>query len=286
MNAVTTKRRGRTSFADPSFAGTTSLAALPESGPAAPSSAMVGELVHNPHNPREDYWGESISELGASLAETGQLQPITVVSRDVFLAHHPEDEKALGAARWVVLTGNRRLAAARNVGLERLSIVVADHLGGSDPRLSEATLIENLHREALPPLLEARELQALVDRHGSQVEVAKRVSKTPSWVNQRLSLLRLLPGLQNELQSGHLTVAEARQIATAPPAKQERRLAELQGLTPATAEPSDEHQPSPRRRGRPRKSVDVEDTARQLRARLTADEVRRLVELLTAPDGD
>ena len=260
------KRRGRVSFTDSSFADSTSLAALPEVE-RAPTHAHLAHLGHNPHNPRDDYAGDALDELAASLREIGQLQPISVVARDVFLAHHPEDIATLGSARWVVIMGNRRLAAARIAGLDELAVSVQDRLGGADPRLTDATLIENIHREALPPLLEARELQGLVERFGSQAAVAQRVAKTQGWVSQRLALLKLTPALQDRLRSGELTVREARKVAGEPAERQEQALAELRGPLappPAAPEPVEpprarksrrrEEQPSPAGPGRRRRA--------------------------------
>lgn len=272
------KRRGRVSFTDATFADSTSLTTLPEVD-RTPAFARLDALAHNPHNPRSAYEGEALDELAASLLETGQLQPVTVVSRDVFLAHYPDSTDAVGSARWVVLTGNRRFAAARKAGVPELAITVADRLGGQDPRLSEATLIENLHREALPPLLEARELQALVERHGSQEAAAKRIAKSQGWVSQRLSLLKLTPELQAQVDSRNLSVREARGVAGAPPEQQATRLAELRGETI-----SDEAPPIRSRRGRKPAPPDVDRIARDLRRRLSDSDLVRLVDLLDS-DG-
>lgn len=287
MTAVTPRKRGgRVSFAD-ELTGATSLAALPEYE-RDPTSVPLDDLALNPHNPRESYDGEAVQELAESLRETGQLQPAAVVTRDVFLAHYPDDAEAIGAARWVVLTGNRRLTAARLAGLDRLDVTVRDRLGGEDPRLSEATLIENLHREALPPLLEARELAALVERHGSQSAVAKRVSKTQGWVSQRLTLLKLTPELQQQLRDGHLTVREARAVAAAAPEDQQRTLEELRQPTATAPEkpqrpdllPGNSGASPSRRTSRRSEDPDVDTIARDLRRRLSDDELRQLVERL------
>jgi ParB family chromosome partitioning protein len=287
---VPAKRRGRVSFADADFTGSTSLASLPDYE-REPTSAPLDELANNPHNPREGYDDEAMRELADSLRETGQLQSVSVVSREVFLAHYPDTVDAIGSARWVVLTGNRRLAAARLAGLDRLAMTVSDRLAGADPRLSEATVVENLHREALPPLLEARELAALVERHGSQSAVAKRVSKTQPWVSQRLALLRLSPAMQDELRDGTITVREARSIAAADPEDQRQALDELRRhANPSPAEPSAET-PAPVRRTRSRPATrsdgtptgDVDAIARELRTRLTAEQLVELVSLLSRP---
>jgi ParB family transcriptional regulator, chromosome partitioning protein len=285
VTAVAPKRRGRTSFA--SFAEDASISTLPayERPEQPPTSAPLPDLANNPHNPREGYDDEATRELAASMESLGQLQPATVVSRDVFLAHYPDDADRIGIARWVVIMGNRRLAAAHLAGLEQLAITVADHLGGTDPKLTEALLVENLHREALPPLLEARELQALVDLHGSNAEVARRIGKTDAWVSQRLGLRKLVPEAARALQAGELSFREARGLASKDIDAQLVRLAELRGeieANPTSSTPSTTERP---RRGRPKAGPPpVEQTARRLREQYDGDDIARLVELLTASE--
>lgn len=283
MTAVAPKKRGRTSFA--SFAEEASISTLP-AYEQAPTTAPLPDVAHNPHNPREGYNDDATRELAASMESLGQLQPATVVSRDVFLAHYPDDGERIGVARWVVIMGNRRLAAAHLAGLDELAITVADHLGGTDPKLTEALLVENLHREALPPLLEARELQALVDLHGSNTAVAKRIGKTDAWVSQRLGLRKLAPEAARALQAGELSFREARTLASKPAEAQLVRLAELRGEasseTDAAAEATEPERP---RRGRPKATPpSIEQTARKLREQYGSDDLARLVELLTGPD--
>ncbi|WP_224389192.1 ParB N-terminal domain-containing protein [Pseudonocardia sp. ICBG1293] len=174
------RKRGRVSFGSDVFAAQASLQATTDSS-ASLRRIPLSDLAHNPRNPRYGYDDPAIQELADSLREHGQLQPATVVARDVYLAHYPEDADQLGAAAWVVLIGNRRLAGARLAELTYLVASVEDRLGGADPMLAEATLVENIHRQDLPPLLEARELQGLVERHGSQRTAAKRVAKTQAW---------------------------------------------------------------------------------------------------------
>lgn len=291
---MTGKRRGRVSFADNDFAETTSLTTLPDSA-RTPTWARLDELAHRPGNPRDGYSGETFDELVESLRIAGQLQPATVVGRDVYLAHFPDAADEVGDARYVVVMGNRRLAAARAAGLERLDITVKDHLAGTNPRVSEAALMENLHRESVPPLLEARELAALVEEHGSQSAVAERLAKTPAWVSQRISLLKLTAELQEQLRAGELSFREARGLTATAPEEQPAKLAEMRGQRPEpapapTASPAAEaEEPTPRgeppRRGRPRRAHDVDTIARDLRRKLSDDELARLVERLHSELG-
>ena len=289
------RKRGRVSFSSDIFAEETSLQSLPDGG-STQRRISLNELAHNPRNPRYGYEDSETHDLASSLREHGQLQPATVVARDVYLSHYPEDADHLGSAPWVVLIGNRRLAAARLAEFTHLVVTVEDRLGGADPMLAEATLVENIHRQDLPPLLEARELQGLVERHGSQSKAAQRVAKTQGWVSQRLALLKLVPELQEQLRDGRMSVREARSIASLPPEDQQDGLARMRSKSDAVS-PSDstaedaesgvagsssehaEAEPNEDDRKRP----DVGRIAQRLRRQLSDDEIAELVRALAAP---
>ena len=288
------RKRGRVSFGSDVFAAQASLQATTDPG-VSQRRIPLSDLAHNPRNPRYGYDGPAILELADSLREHGQLQPATVVARDVYLAHYPEDADQIGIAAWVVLIGNRRLAAARLAELPHLVASVEDRLGGADPMLAEATLVENIHRQDLPPLLEARELEGLVERHGSQRTAAKRVAKTQAWVSQRLSLLKLTPDLQEKLRIGEMSVKEARTVASAPPEEQAEKLEALRRQSTAgeRARPSgteapdqpanDSPSPAPAADQPDRDAaVDVDKIARRLRRQLDDDGLQALIDALTA----
>lgn len=208
--------------------------------PVEPVTVLMHTIVGNPSNPRpeDDYSDDDpeFAELKASMQEIGQLQPLAVVSRPVFEKAKPEAvaqaapavRKLLREAEWVVVTGNRRLAAARQLGWTRIDIRVQDQLG-EDGRIDEAVIIENIHRKALSKIAEAEYLQVMVDRHGSQDEVARRIGKSQVYVSQRLALLKLAPDIQDEVDAGTLKVKEARQLAgqTSNHDEQRARVAEL-----------------------------------------------------------
>lgn len=184
---------------------------------SAPMTLSVDAIAFNPRNPRPDY--DDVGELADSIREMGILQPLGVVRYEIFLTHYPEHEHAIGAHEWVVINGNRRLAAARIIDLAEVPVRGLDHLG-RDSMLDEAVLVENIQRTALPPLREAEAIQLLVERHGSQAKVAKRLGKTGGFVSQRLALLHLVPELRDALRSGELRLEDARDLGRLPDAEQ------------------------------------------------------------------
>lgn len=226
----------RTSFA-------TLLSGQEEKPPAAapPQSILLHTVAGNPDNPR-DPEELDLDELVAGFREVGQLQPVIVVSRDVYLRHVPHNEAAIGSADYVVLGGNRRLEAARALEWTRLDVVVRDDLGDGEGALDEATIIENIHRKNLAPLREAAFLQRMVDRHGSQSRVAERIGKTQAYVSQRLALLRLDPELREALDSGGLKVKDARRLAAIED-PDEQRAAWKAEQRAAAADPAPTHNP-------------------------------------------
>ncbi|GLW74971.1 hypothetical protein Kpho02_72680 [Kitasatospora phosalacinea] len=183
-------------------------------GRRPPASVELGLLAHNPFNPRDEL--TDLDELAESLLQRGQLQPVAIVRRASFLAVHPGHEDALDSAEYVVVDGNRRLAAAHLAGLTELRIDVNDDLAGSASDLVESALIANIQRVDVPPLDQARAIQDLVKVHGSQSQVAKRLGKTAAWVSQRLALLGLEPELQEKVEAGELKVEHGRRIGRLP----------------------------------------------------------------------
>lgn len=180
------------------------------SSAATPTTVPVTSVACNPRNPRDDY--DDVAELAQSMEQVGVLQPLGVVRYELYLARYPEHETQIGAAHWVVMHGNRRLAAATKAGLHEVPVIVHERLARGDS-FDESILIENVHRKDLSPLREAALLQELIDKHGSGRKVATAVGKTSGWVTQRLSLLKLVPQLQSKLAAGELTIVAARELA-------------------------------------------------------------------------
>ncbi|MFC8819074.1 ParB/RepB/Spo0J family partition protein [Streptomyces rochei] len=192
-------------------------------GKRPPAAVPLSVLAHNPLNPRDEL--TEIEETAASLKEKGQLQPVAVVRRAAFLTAHPDREEEIGAAEYVVIDGNRRLAAASVAGLAELRIDVNDDLAASAEDMLESALIANVHRVDVPPLDQAKAIQELLSKHGSQEKVAKRLGKSGAWVSQRLALLGLTDDLKEKVESGELTVKEGRRIGRLPADQQKTEAA-------------------------------------------------------------
>ena len=141
-----------------------------------------------------------LDTLVESVRQVGILTPVTVASHG-----------ANGDGRWVLVAGHRRVAAAEQAGLSRVPAVVVD-VGGDDERLV-ATLVENLVREDLDPIDEARGFAMLVEAGWSQGKVSRRVGRSKGHVSKRLRLLALPTEVQEKVRAGDITVDHAYQIS-------------------------------------------------------------------------
>ncbi|EME67350.1 putative transcriptional regulator [Rhodococcus ruber BKS 20-38] len=179
---------------------------------SAPTTAPLTDLVANPRNPRDDLG--DLSDL-ASITET-QLQPVLVVTREAYLRLYPQDETDLAEARWVVINGCRRYAAASKFGRTRLDIVVKDEVAHDRATLLAAAVTENIGRRDFDVIEEAKAVELLVTECGRADAAAARLGKTEGWVSQRRALLKLAPELQIALRRGELAVRHARSLARVP----------------------------------------------------------------------
>ncbi|MFJ7495193.1 ParB/RepB/Spo0J family partition protein [Streptomyces sp. NPDC097727] len=222
---------------------------VPTEGVAPPARLPVVRISPNPENPRTRLG--DLTELVGSLKEHGQKQAVTVMNRDAYVKANPSRADDLDPdTTHVVVDGSSRLAAAREAGLTHLNVMVDDRQGSDGDAILESALVANIHRNDLDPLDEAHALQRLLAIHGSQVKLAKRLSKSQGWVSQRIALLNLTPELQAVV--GEEPVELLRSVAKAPQDRQEAVLQELKAerarkaverRTPPPVVPSEKTEP-------------------------------------------
>lgn len=161
-------------------------------------------IVPNPSQPRTTFVREGLEELAASIAEHGILQPLSV--REV-------------CGRYQLISGERRLRAARLVGLTSVPCILVDV---TDTESALLALVENLQRRDLDFLEEALALRRLIVQHGlSQEEAARKVGKSQSAVANKLRLLKLSPQVLETVKQAGLTERHARTLLRLP---EEQRL--------------------------------------------------------------
>ncbi|OAR26576.1 hypothetical protein A8W25_28455 [Streptomyces sp. ERV7] len=205
-------------------------AAEPAKAEAPPTTVYMHTLIGNPDNPRTDvdYTDDDAEfrELKESMRSVGQLQPAVAMSRDAFLRVKPGHGSRLGDAEWIVVLGNRRFHAAKQLGWTKFEIRVRDRLGNEDDdRVDEAVVIENIHRKNIPPYKEAEFLQRMVERHGSQEKVAERIGKSQMYVSNRLSLLNLTAELRDVVDTKQIKVKTAEKIAKVQDPEEQKAIA-------------------------------------------------------------
>ena len=176
------------------------------------SIVMVGidDISPNPGQPRKRFSDASLAELADSIRERGIIQPILA-----------EDT---GDGTYVIVAGERRYRAAKLAGLTEVP-VIAQEL--TEEEMLEVALVENIQREDLNPIDEARALQSALDQSGAtQDQLAKRLGKSRSAIANSLRLLRLDEDMQDALSDGTMTPGHARALLALTGKADRRRLFE------------------------------------------------------------
>jgi ParB family chromosome partitioning protein len=188
-------------------------AILPEAGAGGPEllEIPVAKIAPNPANPRSDFEEAKLAALAESIKSTGLLQPLIVRPLD-----------ATGGA-YELVAGERRWRAAQKAGLKRVPAVV--RATPEDDRL-QAALIENMVREDLNPVEEARACAALVDDLGiSKEELGRRVGRSRAAISNLIRLLDLPDEAIELLTSGDLSEGHGRAILQVRDQTERRKLA-------------------------------------------------------------
>jgi ParB family chromosome partitioning protein len=145
--------------------------------------------------PRKTFSEEALRELADSIREQGIVQPLIVRERDGFFE---------------LIAGERRWRAAQSLGLAEVPVIVRK---ADDRAVLELALIENLQRENLNAIEEARGYSQLIEQFQlKQEEVATKVGKSRAVVANALRLLKLIPSLQDAIRDGLLSVGHAKVI--------------------------------------------------------------------------
>lgn len=173
-----------------------------------PNTISINLIDPSPLQPRGVFDEAKLNELAQSITANGVVQPLIV---------RPKQD------RFELIAGERRWRAAQLAGLTRVPAIVRQV---SDDKVLELALIENIQREDLNPIEEARAYKNLIDTVGlTQEVVAERVGRDRSYVTNFLRLLRLPDDLQELVQRGRLSTGHARTLLGLPDVAAQRRLA-------------------------------------------------------------
>jgi ParB family chromosome partitioning protein len=173
-----------------------------------PNTISIALIDPSPLQPRGVFDEAKLDELAQSISVNGVVQPLIV---------RPKQD------RFELIAGERRWRAAQRAGLTRVPAIVRQV---ADDKVLELALIENIQREDLNPIEEARAYKNLIDTVGlTQEVVAERVGRDRSYVTNFLRLLRLPEDLQELVQAGRLSTGHARTLLGLPDVAAQRRLA-------------------------------------------------------------
>lgn len=179
--------------------------------PTEPRAELpLAKVRPNPHQPRQSFRPEELTELQESIRLHGVLQPIVV---------RP------AAGGYEIIAGERRYRAAQALGLASIPAVVREAV--SDRAMLELALVENLQRADLDPIEKARGFRQLLDQGLTQEQVAEQVGLNRATVANFLRLLELSEGVQKVVTEGLLSMGHARALLGLPDRRRQEELCAL-----------------------------------------------------------
>lgn len=159
-------------------------------------SIRISEIEPNREQPRKEFDSEALSELADSISQHGVLQPLLL--------------RPMLSGGYRIVAGERRWRAARMAGLSEVPAVIREMADAEEMLFA---LIENLQREDLTPLEEARGYRTLIETQDfTQEEVSRTVGKSRPAVTNALRLLNLPEDIQKLLENGEISAGHARTL--------------------------------------------------------------------------
>lgn len=157
---------------------------------------FVSKIRPNPYQSRRAFDPEAMKDLVESIKVYGILQPVIVRKID--------DEN------YQIIAGERRLSAARKLGLEKIPAIVREY---TDAQMNEVSLIENVQREDLSVLEEAGAYDRLIREFGyTQENLAAKIGRSRSHISNLLRLLKLAPKVREMVAAGKISMGQARPL--------------------------------------------------------------------------
>ena len=156
----------------------------------------LDEIRSNPYQPRKVFNDDSLKELSASIKEYGVVQPVII-------------KKSIKG--YELVAGERRCKAAKMAGLSEIPAIIKDF---TDQEMMEIALIENIQREDLNPIDEAKSVANIIRlRNYTQEEFALKFGKSRSYITNLLGLLKLPDSVQNMLIRKEISQSHARVLS-------------------------------------------------------------------------
>jgi len=177
--------------------------------PSGPLQIDIDLIEPSPYQPRTRFREEALDELARSIQSSGIIQPLIV--------------RPVGK-RYQLIAGERRWRAAQRAGLQAVSAIVRQV---PDELALEMTLVENIQREDLNAIEQARAFERLMDEfNATQEAVAERTGKDRATVANAIRLLKLEPTIQDWIEEGKLTAGHGRALLAVPDSQMRMRYAQ------------------------------------------------------------
>jgi ParB family chromosome partitioning protein len=153
----------------------------------------IDRIKPNPYQPRQVFDTEGLNDLIQSIKEKGVIQPVLVRAQGPY---------------YELIAGERRFRAAKSLQIKEIPVIIKNV---SDEESLELSLIENVQREQLNPIEEARAYQHLIDKFGiTQEKISEAVGKSRASVANSLRLLSLPQEIQKEISAGRISFAHGK----------------------------------------------------------------------------
>lgn len=173
----------------------------------------VDQIEPNKNQPRRTFNEQSLSELADSIREFGIIQPIIV-------------RRLNGEERYEIITGERRLRAAKQVGLTSIPAIINVNI--DDTSSLVMALIENIHRENLSPIEQAHTYKQLLDEFNiTHEDLSKKVGKSRATITNSIRILNLPVSVQKLIDEGKVTTGHAKVLVSLKKADDQLLIAEL-----------------------------------------------------------
>ena len=158
----------------------------------------ISDLNRNPYQPRQHFSVQKLEELAASIRKNGIIQPIAV------------RQSKSGSGKYEIVAGERRWLAAQKAGLHEIPVTILEL---TDVESLEVAIVENIQRDDLNPIEEARGYQRLSEEFKYDHEsISKLMSKSRSHISNTLRLLTLPTDIVSMIEEGSLTSGQARPL--------------------------------------------------------------------------
>ena len=162
------------------------------------NKVSISDISRNPYQPRQNFREDKLEELSNSIKKNGIIQPIAVRINNS------------GSTKYEIIAGERRWLAAQRAGLHEIPVTILDL---SDAESLEVAIVENIQRDDLNPIEEARGYKRLNEEFNYDHEdISKLMSKSRSHISNTLRLLTLPPDVIAMLEEGTLTSGQARPL--------------------------------------------------------------------------